>query len=159
MQPGPVQSASVLQTTVPCGIHNLSVTHWPALAAVAPLQIPLQQSLEVLQEPPFGMHIGVVVDVEVVLVDVEVVGVVVEVLVEVVLVVLVVVGAAVVVVVGLSSHGPGWSPWPRWPLTALWGPPWSSPQACQLYGRWLPSLVELGPERGSAQRWHCQQRA
>jgi hypothetical protein len=81
-----------------------------------------------VQVPPFGRHIGVVVDVEVVLVDVEVVGVVVEVLVvevlvvllvEVVLVVLVV-GAAVVVVVGLS-HGPKWSPWPRWPSTALWG--------------------------------------
>ena len=84
-------------------------------------------------ELPFGRHIGVVVDVEVVLVDVEVVGVVVEVevvlvdvevvgvsVVEVVLVVLVVVGAAVVVVVGLL-HGPRVSPWPRWPSTALWG--------------------------------------
>jgi hypothetical protein len=68
----------------------------------------------------------VLVDVEVVgVVDVEVVlvGVVVEVLVvllvEVVLVV-VVVGAAVVVVVSVS-HVPRWSPWRRWPSTALWG--------------------------------------
>jgi hypothetical protein len=73
----------------------------------------------------------VLVDVEVVgVVDVEVVlvGVVVEVLVvllvEVVLVevvlVVVVVGAAVVVVVSVS-HVPRWSPWRRWPSTALWG--------------------------------------
>jgi hypothetical protein len=75
---------------------------------------------------PVGMHIGVV-DVEVVLVDVEVVGVVVEVLVEVLVVLLVevvlvvvVVGAAVVVVVSVS-HVPRWSPWPRWPSTALLG--------------------------------------
>jgi hypothetical protein len=61
-----------------------------------------------------GKQIGVV---EVVLVEVEVV--LVEVLVEVVLVVLVV-GAAVVVVVGLS-HEPRWSPWSRWPSTALSG--------------------------------------
>jgi hypothetical protein len=81
------------------------------------VQILLQQSLSAVQVPLFGMHIGVVVDVEVVLV--EVVGVVVEVLVE-VLVVVVVVGAAVVVVVGLS-HGPRRSPWPRWPSTALLG--------------------------------------
>jgi hypothetical protein len=112
------------------------------------------------------MHIGVVevVLVEVVVVgvvEVEVVGVVVEVLVvllvEVVLVVLVV-GAAVVVVV-VVSHGPRSSPWRRWPSTALWGPPWSSRQACQVYGRWLPSVVELAPERGSARLGHCQQRA
>jgi hypothetical protein len=39
-----------------------------------------------------------------------------------------VVGVSVVEVVGVSvvevvavSHGPGWSPWPRWPSTALWG--------------------------------------
>jgi hypothetical protein len=76
----------------------------------------------VLQVAPFGRHIGVVVDVEVVLVEVVVVGVVVDVLVEVevVLVEVVVVGAAVVVVVSVS-HGPRWSPWPRWPSTALWG--------------------------------------
>ena len=75
-----------------------------------------------MQEVPLGCHIGVVVDVEVVLV-----GVVVEVLVEVLVVLLVevvlvevvlVVGAAVVVVV---PHGPSRSPWPRWPSTALWG--------------------------------------
>ena len=81
-------------------------------------------------ELPFGRHEEVVVDVEVVgvVVDVEVVlvGVVVEVLVEVEVVgvsvveVVLVVGAAVVVVV-VVSHGPGWSPWPRWPSTALWG--------------------------------------
>ena len=85
----------------------------------------------------FGRHAGVVVEVlvEVVLVEVDVevvgvvvevevvvVGVVVEVLVEVLVVLLVVlvVGAAVVVVV-VVSHGPRWSPWPRWPSTALWG--------------------------------------
>jgi hypothetical protein len=76
-----------------------------------------------VQSLPIGRHVGVV-DVEVVLVDVEVVGVVVEVvlLVEVLVVevVLVVVGAAVVVVV-VVPHGPRWSPWPRWPSTALWG--------------------------------------
>src|ERR687895_2746691 len=55
------------------------------------------------------MHIVVVVLVEVL----------VEVLVVEVLVV-VVVGAAVVVVVSVS-HGPRWSPWRRWPSTALWG--------------------------------------
>jgi small-conductance mechanosensitive channel len=75
-----------------------------------------------VQVPPFGWHIGVV-EVEVVLVDVVVVGVVVEVLVvllvDVVLVV-VVVGAAVVVVVVLT-HGRRWSPWRRWPSTALLG--------------------------------------
>ena len=115
--------------------------------------------------------VGVVVEVEVV-----VVGVVVEVLVEVVLVVLLVevlvevvlvevvlvvlvVGAAVVVVVVVVSHGPRSSPWRRWPSTALWGPPWSSRQACQVYGRWLPSVVELAPERGSARLGQCQQRA
>ena len=65
-----------------------------------------------MQATRFGMHIGVVV-------DVEVVGVVVEVLV-VLLVEVVVVGAAVVVVVSVR-HGPRWSPWPRWPSTALWG--------------------------------------
>jgi hypothetical protein len=65
--------------------------------------------------------------VEVVLVDVEVVGVVVEVLVEVeVLVVLLVdvlvevVLVEVEVVVVLSPHGPGWSPWSRWLATARW---------------------------------------
>jgi hypothetical protein len=66
--------------------------------------------------------VGVVVEVEVVLVGVVVVVLVVllvDVLVEVVLVV-VVVGAAVVVVV-LVSHGPRWSPWRRWPSTALLG--------------------------------------
>jgi hypothetical protein len=84
-------------------------------------------------ELPLGMHIGVV---EVVLVDVEVVGVVVDVevvlvgvvvevlvdvevvLVEVLVVLLVDVLVEVVVVV---SHGPGWSPWPRWLSTALSG--------------------------------------
>ena len=80
------------------------------------VQILLQHSLSAVQVPLVGMHIGVVVDVEVVLV--EVVGVVVEVLVEVLVVV--VVGAAVVVVVSVS-HGPRRSPWPRWPSTALWG--------------------------------------
>jgi hypothetical protein len=60
----------------------------------------------------------VLVDVEVVLVGV-VVEVLVVLLVEVVLVV-VVVGAAVVVVVSVS-HVPRWSPWRRWPSTALWG--------------------------------------
>jgi hypothetical protein len=73
------------------------------------LQVPLQHGVPpVLQPLPFGMHIGVVVEVEVVLVEVEVV------------LVVVVVGAAVVVVVGLS-HGPKRSPWRRWPSTALWG--------------------------------------
>jgi hypothetical protein len=70
------------------------------------LQLPLQHGVPALQSLPFGMHIGVVVEVEVVLVEVVLVG--------------VVVGAAVVVVVGLS-HGPRWSPWPRWPSTALLG--------------------------------------
>src|SRR5215208_6051859 len=69
-----------------------------------PVQLPLQHEVPpVLQVPPFGRHI-VVVDVEVVLVDVEVV--LVDVLVEVVVVV---------------PHGSRWSPWPRWPSTALWG--------------------------------------
>ena len=62
--------------------------------------------------------VGVVVDVEVVLVDVEVVGVVVEVLVEVLVVLLV---DVLVEVVGVLSHGPRRSPWPRWLSTALWG--------------------------------------
>jgi hypothetical protein len=69
------------------------------------LQLPLQHGVPALQSLPFGMHIGVV-EVEVVLVEV--------------VLVVVVVGAAVVVVVGLL-HGPRWSPWRRWPLTALWG--------------------------------------
>jgi hypothetical protein len=79
---------------------------------------------------PVGMHIGVVVevvlvDVEVVgvvvLVDVEVVGVVVEVLVEVLVVLLVdVLVEVVLVVVVVVPHRPGWSPWSRWRLTALW---------------------------------------
>jgi hypothetical protein len=82
---------------------------------------------------PVGMHIGVVVDVEVVLVDVEVVGVVVlvdvevvgvvvEVLVEVevVLLVDVLVEVVLVVVVVVVPHGPGWSPWRTWLATALW---------------------------------------
>jgi hypothetical protein len=59
--------------------------------------------------------VGVVVDVEVVgVVEVEVVlvGVVVEVLVEV---------EVVLVEVVVVSHGPRWSPWPRWLSTALWG--------------------------------------
>jgi hypothetical protein len=62
---------------------------------------------------PSGRHPGVV-DVEVVLVDVEVVGVVVEVL------VVLLVDVLVEVVVVLSPHGPGWSPWRRWLSTALW---------------------------------------
>jgi len=70
-------------------------------------QAPLQHSPPLAQVPLFGMHIGVV---EVVLVEVLVV-LLVDVLVEVVLV-------DVVVVV---SHGPRWSPWPRWLATALWG--------------------------------------
>jgi hypothetical protein len=61
-------------------------------------------------------HGGVVV--EVVLVDVEVVGVVVEVLVEVLVVLLV---DVLVEVVEVVPHGPGWSPWSRWPSTALSG--------------------------------------
>ena len=77
-----------------------------------PVQLPLQHEVPpVLQVPPFGRHI-VVVDVEVVLVDVEVV------LVEVLVVLLVDVLVEVVVVV---PHGSRWSPWPRWPSTALWG--------------------------------------
>jgi hypothetical protein len=68
---------------------------------------------------PLGMHIRVVVEVEVVLVEVEVVGVVVEVLVEVVLVVLLV--DVLVEVVVVVPHGPWWSPWRRWPSTALLG--------------------------------------
>jgi len=76
-------------------------------------QLPLQHGVPpVLQVPPSGRHIGVVVDVEVVLVEVLVV--------EVLVVEVLVVGAAVVVVVSVS-HGPGWSPWPRWPSTALSG--------------------------------------
>src|ERR671914_440617 len=71
-------------------------------------QAPLQHSPPLAQVPLFGMHIGVV---EVVLVEVVLVVLLVDVLVEVVLV-------EVVVVV---SHGPRWSPWPRWPSTALWG--------------------------------------
>ena len=62
---------------------------------------------------PIGRHISVV-EVEVV-----VVGVVVEVLVEVLVVLLVEVVLVEVVVV--LSHGPRWSPWPRWPSTALSG--------------------------------------
>jgi len=74
----------------------------------------------VLQQPPFGWHIGVV-DVEVVLVDVEVVGV--EVLVEVLVVLLVdvLVEVVLVEVVVVVPHGPRRSPWPRWLATALWG--------------------------------------
>jgi hypothetical protein len=106
-------------------------THLPSSHNSLQQSVLVQKELPAqVQDPPGGRHIGVVVDVEVVLVDVEVVGVVVlvdvlvevvlvEVLVEVVLVVLVVVGAAVVVVVGLS-HGPGWSPWRTWLSTALW---------------------------------------
>ena len=66
-----------------------------------------------MQPLRFGRHIGVV-DVEVVLVDVEVVGVVVEVL------VVLLVDVLVEVVVVLSPHGPGWSPWRTWLATALW---------------------------------------
>ena len=79
-----------------------------------------------MQDLSFGRHIGVV-EVVGVVVDVEVVlvGVVVEVLVdvEVVLVeVLVVLLVDVLVeVVGVLSHGPRRSPWPRWLSTALWG--------------------------------------
>ena len=54
--------------------------------------------MSAVQVPPFGRHIGVVVDVEVVLL--------VDVLVEVVVVV---------------PHGPRRSPWPRWLATALLG--------------------------------------
>jgi hypothetical protein len=102
------------------------------------LQFPLQHWLAVcwVQVPPFAMHIGVVVEVEVVgvvvdvevevvgvVVEVEVVGVVVEVLVEVVLVVLLVdvLVEVVLVEVVVVPHGPRVSPWPRWPSTALWG--------------------------------------
>jgi hypothetical protein len=102
------------------------------------LQFPLQHWLAVcwVQVPPFAMHIGVVVEVEVVGVvvevevvgvvvdvEVEVVGVVVEVLVEVVLVVLLVdvLVEVVLVEVVVVPHGPRVSPWPRWPSTALWG--------------------------------------
>ena len=80
-----------------------------------------------MQDLSFGRHIGVV-EVVGVVVDVEVVlvGVVVEVLVdvEVVLVevlVVLLVDVLVEVVGVLSPHGPGWSPWPRWLSTALWG--------------------------------------
>ena len=89
------------------------------------LQFPLQHWLAVcwVQVPPFAMHIGVVVEVEVVGVvvdvEVEVVGVVVEVLV--VLLVVLLVEVVLVEVVVVVPHGPGWSPWPRWPSTALWG--------------------------------------
>jgi len=57
------------------------------------LHLPLQHGSPLKQERPFGWHIGVVVEVEVVLVEVLVV------LVEVVGVVVVVVGVVVVVVV------------------------------------------------------------
>jgi hypothetical protein len=67
------------------------------------LHLPLQLGSPLKQERPFGWHIGVVVDVEVVLVEVLVV-LLVDVLVEVVVVV---------------PHGPRWSPWRRWPATAL----------------------------------------
>ena len=69
-------------------------------------QIPLQHPLSALQLLPFDRHPGVVV-VEVVLVEVEVV------LVEVVVLVV------LIEVVVVFSHGPRWSPWPRWPSTAL----------------------------------------
>jgi hypothetical protein len=81
------------------------------------LQFPLQHGMLAEQVPPFAMHIGGV-DVEVVLVDVEVVGVVVDVevvLVGVVVDVEVVLVGVVDVEVVLVSHGPRWSPWPRWP--------------------------------------------
>jgi hypothetical protein len=113
-------------------------------------QVPLQHRLAlpaVHPGVPLGRHTGVVevvlVDVEVVLVDVEVVGVVVlvdvevvgvvvdvdvevvgvvvEVLVEVLVVLLVdVLVEVVLVVVVVVPHRPGWSPWSRWRLTALW---------------------------------------
>jgi hypothetical protein len=96
-------------------------------------QVPLQHRLAlpaVHPGVPLGRHTGVVevvlVDVEVVLVDVEVVGVVVLVDVEVVGVVVdvdvEVVGVVVevLVVVVVVPHRPGWSPWSRWRLTALW---------------------------------------
>ena len=69
------------------------------------LHLPLQHGSPLKQERPFGWHIGVVVDVEVVLVEVLVV-LLVDVLVE---------------VGGVESHGPSRSPWRRWPATALWG--------------------------------------
>jgi hypothetical protein len=79
------------------------------LFSPVPEHNPLQQSLAMVQLVPFGRHIGVV---EVVLVDVEVV------LVDVLVVLLVDVLVEVVVV--LSPHGPGWSPWRTWLATALW---------------------------------------
>jgi hypothetical protein len=103
-------------------------------------QLPLQHGVPpVLQVPPFGMHIGVVVVVGVSVVVVVGVSVVVVVGVSVVVVVgvsvVVVVGVSVVVVVGVSvvevvgvsvvevvglSHGPRRSPWRKWRSTALW---------------------------------------
>jgi hypothetical protein len=85
--------------------------------------LPLQHSLPVVQEVPFGRPEQVVVDVEVVLV-----GVVVEVLVDVevvlveVLVVLLVdvLVEVVLVVVVVVPHGGRWSPWSRWLATARW---------------------------------------
>ena len=109
------QSASVVQNPL------ASLQHIPFVHEV-------RQHCLGVQVPPDGTHIGVV---EVVLVDVEVVGVVVEVLVEVVLVdvevvlvdvlVVLLVDVLVEVVVVLSPHGPGWSPWSRWLSTALLG--------------------------------------
>jgi hypothetical protein len=77
--PPPWQDSGLLgaQEIADGGIQEAAQVRWPEV----PLQTSgLQQSLPLLQEPPSGMHIGVV---EVVLVEVEVVGVVVEVLVEV----------------------------------------------------------------------------
>jgi hypothetical protein len=100
---------------VPLSSRTVPAGHGSAHAPLA--QRPLQQSVLLVQETPFGRHIGVV-EVEVVLVDVEVVGVVVDVEVVLVEVLVEVVLVEVVVVV---PHGPGWSPWPRWPSTALSG--------------------------------------
>jgi hypothetical protein len=107
------QVAPVWQHWVPQGV--VPDGHW---AHVPLTQLPLQHSLPVVQEVPFGRHEEVVVDVEVVLV-----GVVVEVLVdvEVVLVeVLVVLLVDVLVeVVVVVPHGPSLSPCPRCAPRAL----------------------------------------
>jgi hypothetical protein len=99
----------------------VGVTVVPLLEQQRTWQMPLQHPLVGLQLVPSGRHIGVVVDVEVVLVDVVVVGVVVDVevvLLVVVLVVLLVEVVLVEVVVLLSPHAPRRSPWRRWPSRA-----------------------------------------
>ena len=99
----------------------------PLLEQQRTWQMSLQHPLVGLQLVPSGRHIGVVVDVEVVLVDVVVVGVVVDVEVVLLVVVLVVllvdvlVEVVLVEVVVVVPHGLRRSPWPRWLATALLG--------------------------------------